>query len=161
MCALEPLSISQSFFFFFFGLFVFLGPYLRHMEVSGWGVELELTPPEPQQLRIWATSVTYTTTHGKARSPSQWVRPGIEPKSSWMLVGFVHHWAMTAPPISQTLIMAPFPLNYSSIFSDLLHVETRHSGNRMSRSYQGEHHVIYREVFPFYLSLCSLCSKSL
>ena len=38
-------------------------------------------------------SMTYTTTLGKARSLTHWARPGIEPTSSWMLVGFVNCWA--------------------------------------------------------------------
>ena len=35
---------SSRVFFFFFGLFVFLGPYLWHMEVPRPGVQLELQP---------------------------------------------------------------------------------------------------------------------
>ena len=47
---------------------------------------------------IWALSATYTTAHGNAESLSQWGRPGIEPKSSWILVWFVNHWAMMGTP---------------------------------------------------------------
>ena len=36
--------------------------------------------------------LSYTTAHGKAGSLTQWGRPGIEPSSSWILVGFVTHW---------------------------------------------------------------------
>ena len=43
--------------------------------------------PEPQQHQIWAASLTYTTAHSNARS--HWVRPGIEPTTSWFLVRFV------------------------------------------------------------------------
>ena len=45
--------------------------------------------PQPQEHRIWATSVTYTTAHNNARSLTHRARPGIEPASSWMLVRFV------------------------------------------------------------------------
>ena len=45
--------------------------------------------PQPQQHGIQATSVTYTTAHGNAGSLTHWVRPGIEPVSSWRLVRFV------------------------------------------------------------------------
>ena len=38
--------------------------------------------------RIWAASVTYTTAHNNAGSLTHWARPGIEPASSWILVGF-------------------------------------------------------------------------
>ena len=43
-------------------------------------------------------SATYTTAHGKAWSLTHWVRPGIGPASSWILIWFVNHWAMTATP---------------------------------------------------------------
>ena len=32
---------------------------------------------------------TYTTAHGNPRSSTHWARPGIEPLTSWFLVGFV------------------------------------------------------------------------
>ena len=44
--------------------------------------------PTPQQLEIQAASATYTTAHGNAGSLTHWVRPGIKPKSSWILVRF-------------------------------------------------------------------------
>ena len=34
-------------------------------------------------------SVTYTTAHSNAGSLTHWARPGIEPKTSWFLVGFI------------------------------------------------------------------------
>ena len=40
--------------------------------------------------RIWAMSVTYTTAHRNARSPTHWTRLGIEPTSLWILVGFIY-----------------------------------------------------------------------
>ena len=41
---ISALSVGLVFFFFFFGLFVFLGPRLRHVEVPRLGVQLELQP---------------------------------------------------------------------------------------------------------------------
>ena len=38
-----------------------------------------------------AMSVTYTTAHSNVGYLTHWVRPGIEPASSWVLVGFVNH----------------------------------------------------------------------
>ena len=55
--------------------------------------------PQPQQCRIWVTSATYTTAQGNDRSLTLWARPGIEPASSWILVGFFNHWTMTGTPI--------------------------------------------------------------
>ena len=45
--------------------------------------------PEPQQCQIRATSATYTTAYGNARSLTHWVKPGSKPATSWFLVGFV------------------------------------------------------------------------
>ena len=44
---------------------------------------------QPQQRGIWATSLTCAVTWGNARSLTHWARPGIEPASSWILVGLV------------------------------------------------------------------------
>ena len=52
-----------------------------------------------QQRGMWATSVTYTTAHGNLRSLNHWERPGIESTTSWMLVGFLNHWALTGTPL--------------------------------------------------------------
>ena len=45
--------------------------------------------PQPQQRRIQAMSVTCATAHGNTQSSTHWVRPGIAPASSWILVRFV------------------------------------------------------------------------
>ena len=45
--------------------------------------------PQPQQCGIWITSATYSAAHSNARSLTHWTGPGIEPTSSWVLVGFV------------------------------------------------------------------------
>ena len=71
------------------------------MEVPRLGVSWSCScqpRPEPQQLGIQASSATYTTAHGNARSLTHWARPGIEPTSSWLLVGFFNCWAMTGTP---------------------------------------------------------------
>ena len=74
---------TLSFFFFLskaYGIWMCLGQG-SNQSYSCW--------PTPQQLRIWATSVTYTTAHHNARSPTHWAKPGIEPTSSLILVGFI------------------------------------------------------------------------
>ena len=90
--------IDSSFCFvlFCFVLFYFLRPHSWHVEVPRLGVELELqlpayTQPQPQQhqIQIRAVFATYTTAHSNARSLTRWVRPGIKPSSSWILVRFV------------------------------------------------------------------------
>ena len=49
--------------------------------------------PQPQQQGIWATSETYATAWGNARSLTHWVRWRIQPTSSQKLVRFLIHWA--------------------------------------------------------------------
>ena len=56
--------------------------------------------PQPQQLWIWAASVTYTTAHDNAGSLTHWARPGIRPASLWILVGSINHWATMRTPRS-------------------------------------------------------------
>ena len=43
-------------------------------------------------------SVTYTTAHGNTRFLTHRLRPGIEPKSSWILARFMNHWGTTRTP---------------------------------------------------------------
>ena len=53
-------------------------------------------------------SAVYTTTHGNTRSLTHWARPGIEPASSWILVGFVNCWAMEGTPHPYFLMIKGF-----------------------------------------------------
>ena len=73
---------------------------------QGWG-QIRATAtkamPQPQQRRIQAESVTYNTAHGNARSLTHWARPGIEPKSSWILFGFVNLWATKGTSIMEAI----------------------------------------------------------
>ena len=99
--ALVQMSTSLCLFVF---VFVFLGLHSQHMEVPRLGTNGSCSHqpmPEPQQCWIQAASATYTTGHGDAGSLTHWARPGIEPVSSWMLVGFVNRWAMTRTPSNE------------------------------------------------------------
>ena len=105
-----PSFISYpSFFFFFF-----------HMEVPRLGVESELWPTAYAGATatwdlIQASSTTYTTAHSNAGSLTQWARPGIEPATSWSLVGFFHHCATSGPPSYPFFFFFfffPTPLSY-------------------------------------------------
>ena len=85
--------LGLTFFCFFDSLA--LQPW--HMEGSN-GSCSRWPTPQPQQCQIQATSVTYTTAHGNARPLTRWSRPGIKPVSSWILVGFINHWAIMGIP---------------------------------------------------------------
>ena len=92
----------------FFVFFFFLGLHLWHMEVPrlhrnwkcqfpGWiRVGSHQSTLQPQQHQIQAMSANYTATHSNSRSLNHWARPGIEPASSWILLGFI-----TAEPRQQ------------------------------------------------------------
>ena len=58
---------------------------------------------QPHNCQIQATSVTYTTAHGNSRCLTQWVRPGIKPMSSWILVRIRFHWATMGSPRANIL----------------------------------------------------------
>ena len=64
-----------------------------HTEVPRLGVESNLCccqpTPQPQPHQIQVVPSTYTIAHNSAGSLTHWVRPGIKPSSSWILVRFV------------------------------------------------------------------------
>ena len=81
----------RFFFHLFFFFFVFSGPYLRPMRFPDWGRNQSCSrrpTPQPQQRRIRATSVMYTTAHRNAGSLTHWARPG-DTVSSWILARFI------------------------------------------------------------------------
>ena len=53
--------------------------------------------------RIGAVAASLHHSHSNSGSLTHWARPGIKPLSSWMLVGFVNHWAMTGTPRKHNL----------------------------------------------------------
>ena len=100
MSPFSPFS-SSSFFFFFFFFYLFQDCTCGIQRFPGQGSNRGYScwpTPDPQQHRIWATSLTYTIAHGNAGSLAHWARPGIEPMSSWILVRFINRWATTGTP---------------------------------------------------------------
>ena len=114
LCRISPLSSAPtaspnlSSFFSFFPFFFALGPHLGHIEVPRLEVKSEpqlLPKPQPQQGSIRALSVTYTIVHSNAGSLTHWARPGIQPETSWLLVGFTSpapQWELTLFIIKET-----------------------------------------------------------
>ena len=113
----DPLYFS----FFFLRVFwsFFLGLCLRQMEVSRLGVKSEpYLQATATATATWNPSCVYdyTVACGNAGSLTHWERPGIEPTSSWMIVGFINHWAKTGTPytsvfliLKQIFLHMPFP----------------------------------------------------
>ena len=89
----SPVCSSAVFYFIWlFNFLFFWGLYLQHMEVPRLRSDRSCScrpTPQPQQRKIWATSVAYTTAHGNSRSLIYWARTEIEHMSSWTLVGFI------------------------------------------------------------------------
>ena len=87
-----PIFYFQTFrlWIFFFFFFCFLGLHLQDVDVPRLGVQLEL------QLLATATATRNPShvcdLHHSSRQcwiHDPWARPGIEPTSSWIVVGFV------------------------------------------------------------------------
>ena len=75
--------------------------------------------PQPQQWGIWASSATYTAAHGNSGSLIHRGGPGIKPKSSWTLVGFVTCWATMGTP-QGTILVWGGPSSWSQISYSIL-----------------------------------------
>ena len=89
--------LAQGPYFVFFCLFFsfFKATSIAYVDSQARGSNQSYScQPQPQQHGIWAISGTYITAHSNARSLTHWMRSGIEPSSSWILVRFINHWAM-------------------------------------------------------------------
>ena len=77
--------------FFFFCLLVFLSFFLGlHLQAHGRSqARGQIKAVAASLCHIQATSATYITAPGNARSLAYQARPGIELASSWILVGFI------------------------------------------------------------------------
>ena len=108
-------TIYACFFSFFF-----LGQHLWHMKVPWLGVELELqmkSIPQSQQLGIQAISANYDAACGNAGSLTHRARPGVEPASSWTLIGFLTHWVTVATPMHYFILFYFVSFHFISFYS--------------------------------------------
>ena len=87
--------ILSTFLLLFVCLFYFLGTYLGHMEILRLGVQSELQLPAASLCHsptaIWDLSHFCDLHHSswQCQITNPLSKPGIEPASSWLLVGFV------------------------------------------------------------------------
>ena len=111
------ISVSLPFFFFFFFFCLFRAASAAY---EGWKFPGEGSNqncnfrPQPQPRQIWAASTTSTTAHSNSRSLTHWERPGIEPSSSWILVGFSTLWATRNSLLFSKMLWKPFPLGWGA-----------------------------------------------
>ena len=84
----------------------------RAAPVAYWGsqamgpIEAVATSLRHSHSNVGSNPMTYTTAHGNAWSLTHWVRLGIEPPFSWLLVGFSNRWATVGTAVSMFLSMA-------------------------------------------------------
>ena len=82
--------------------FCVLWPHPRHTEFPRLGIQSELWPPAyTTATETWDPSHICDLHHSSRQcqiSLTHWARPGIAPATSWFLVGFTNHWAMTGTP---------------------------------------------------------------
>ena len=112
--------ILKSFFFFFS---IILGMHPWHMEVSRLGVKSEIQlPAYTTTTAMWDPSCICDLHHSpwQHRPFMHWARPGIEPISSWVLVGFVNPWATMGTP--NILLFSFSFLFFSFFFFYVLHL---------------------------------------
>ena len=81
---------------FFWSFVFFLGLHLRHMEVCRLEVESELqllayTTATATRDLSWICNLHRSSRQCQILNPPS--RPGMEPEPSWILDGFVNHWA--------------------------------------------------------------------
>jgi len=118
-CILKSCEL-QEFWYIYISIYIyvdtcFLGLHPWHTAVPRLGVELEL------QLPAYTTATaTFPTPQLTAFTEylTHWVRPGIEPASSWVLVRFVTAEPRWELPGSGILIVGP--LSNDSVIDDLI-----------------------------------------
>ena len=101
---------QQDDLFFFKGQGTWKFPKLGSvLELQPWAYTTAAEMPDPSHI----CDLTYATAFNNIRSLTHWVRLGFKPTSSWILVGFLTHWATVG-----TLF---FLINYEKYFLPLYH----------------------------------------
>ena len=110
----NPLFVVLKYAFFFF----FLATCVAYGSSQTRGHIRAAVGHSHSQHSIQAASSTYTTVHGNSRCLTHWVRPGIEPVSSWILVRFV----TAEPPWDSFCMLFDFILHLTPPAAHLLTV---------------------------------------
>ena len=84
---LRPKLVKSKYFRQLISFFFPLPFFLRATPAAYGSYRFATATAKPCQIQ--AESMTYTTAHGNTRSLTHWARPGIEPMSSRILVGFI------------------------------------------------------------------------
>ena len=117
--------------------------------------------PQLQQHRVQAASVTYTTDHGNTGSLTHGVRPGIEPVSLWIPVGFVTaepRWELTGEGLFFSLGAGSRHMLSSCKFIQLYDFEF---DNKMIKAEHVSWSRLNPSLFSVLLEVEGRCSESL
>ena len=97
----------NSYFFFAFSLFRAAPMAYDSCQARG-PIRAEAASLPHSHSNVGSETHLRTTAPGNAWSLTHWPRPGIEPMSSWMPVGFTNRWATTGIPNSYFLNRAGY-----------------------------------------------------
>ena len=102
------------------------------------------------QRRIQATSATYTTAHGNTGSITHWARPGVEPETSWFLVGFVNHCAKTGTPYSPYFHISTLIPQIGPACQIQIHIsDAKHCCLKKKKKKKKSHRCVYWHLYRF------------
>ena len=101
-----PMSLNGPRFFFFFGLFAFsrATPTAYGGSQARGLIRSVAAGLRQSHSNVGSKPRLQPTPQLTATPDLHWARPGIEPTTSWFLVGFVNHWATTGTPLTFFLI---------------------------------------------------------
>ena len=114
---LVPSEYNLFFFFFFFFVFCLFVVVIVVVAIS-WAAPAAYGGSQARGL-IGAVAAGLCHSHSNARSLTHWARPGIEPATSWFLVGFVNHCATMGTPFFFSLIFIYLFILFIFIFPTL------------------------------------------
>ena len=110
--------LGEMLFLFLFFFLSFLWPHPQHMEVHRLGVKSELQlPAYATATAIRALSCICNLYHSSRKH--QILNPLGKVTSSWVLVGFVNHWAMKGTPDFLFLVTIYPIIKYWHYFDEL------------------------------------------
>ena len=118
----EHLIVTSKLLSFFLVVTVFLGggANRQNMEVPRLGVKSELQLPAyttATAIQDWSHGYDLHCSSCQCRILTHWAGPGIEPTSSWTLVGFI-----TTKPLQILLVMIAFIYSCSHSYHFILHI---------------------------------------
>ena len=113
----DPFFLIGLVSFFFFFLFLAIPVASGSSWARGQIRAASVASQQPWKYQIETTSATYCTAWGNGGSLTNWVRPGIEPTSSWRQCWVLNLWAMMGIPglLSNCWVLRVLHILYNNI----------------------------------------------